>query len=422
MAQRKNTSPIKMKKAMPKKPPAVAATKANPSLRSKNYFALENVQREDSPELKFYLFHAPASEIFQWGSIDRMSPETPKGIQRRLNRTKVRRLKDFLSYDGNSIATSVVVVLDPGAAEFEPSKSDRSNSHHGSLRLTWKPKKPAGVIVDGQHRVIGAHEFCEDSGEDIHLNVVAIIGADDTEGAFQFLVINNNSSKVSTSQVKALFTSYKEEELLQRMLDSGSANIDSEKISALDYFDRSIESPFKGQLKWAKNKDGFIVANALEAGLREVEDRSSLLSVQDVELDTFVGIWSAIHTAWEHLWSNDSHLLEKASVQALSAYICETLEKMRNFADDEVDYNDPDELAKSVRKVLSRIDPAFFDVQWAKTGLDTRAGQEILIADLRQMASNTRNKKPWHAELETVSIGAVSGGQTKKAAKPRKVN
>ncbi len=422
MAQLKKKASVTTAKALAKKAPAGLAAKADPSLQTRNYFALENIQREASPELKFYLFHAAASEIFQWGFIDRMTPETPKGIQRRLNKTKVRRLKDFLTYDGNSIATSVVVVLDPGAAEFEASKSDGSDSHHGRLRLKWKPKKPAGVIVDGQHRVIGAHEFQADSGEDIHLNVVAIIGADDTEGAFQFLVINNNSSKVSTSQVKALFTSYKEEELLQRMLDSGSANIDSDKISALDYFDRSIESPFKGQLKWAKNKDGFIVANALEAGLREVEDRSSLLAVQEVELDTFVGIWSAIHGTWGHLWGNTTHLLEKASVQALSAYICETLEKMRNFADDEVDYNDPDELAASVKKVLKRIDPAFFDVQWSKTGLDTRAGQEFLISDLRQMASNTRNKKPWHWELETVSIGAVSGNQTKKAAKPKKVS
>jgi DGQHR domain-containing protein len=421
VAQTKKTASVKTTKALAKKAPAGLAGKTDLSVQTRNYFALENIQRQASPELKFYLFHAAASEIVQWGFMNRMTPETPKGIQRLLNRTKVRRLKDFLSYDGNSIATSVVVVLDPDAVQFDASKSDGSVSRHGKLRLKWKPKKAAGVIVDGQHRVIGAHEFQTDSGEDIHLNVVAIIGADDAEGAFQFLVINNNSSKVSTSQVKALFTSYKEEELLQRMLDSGSANIDSDKISALDYFDRSIESPFKGQLKWAKNKDGHIVPNALEAGLREVEDRSSLLAVQEVELDTFVGIWTAIKATWGHLWSNTTHLLEKASVQALSAYICETLEKMRNFADDDVDYNDPDELAASVKKVLDRIEPAFFDVQWSKTGLDTRAGQEFLIADLRQMASNTRNKKPWYSELETVSIGAVSGDPTKKAAKPKKV-
>ena len=112
------------------------------------------------------------------------------------------------------------------------------------------PKLPAATIVDGQHRVIGAKDVKDGS---IQLNVVGIVGADATEGAFQFLVINNNSSRVSPSHVKALFTDYKEDELLERMLQSGSTNIDEKKITALDFFDRGLDSPFKGEVKWAKN-------------------------------------------------------------------------------------------------------------------------------------------------------------------------
>jgi DGQHR domain-containing protein len=400
------------KKTAPRK-----AAGLKPLTQSRQYLALENVQRHDSDKLRFFLFHAPASEIYQWAYIDRMSPEKPKAIQRRLNRTKVLRIKEFLEYPGNTIATSIVIIFNDDAVNFEEYETTDQTGGFGKLSVTWKPTEAAGIIVDGQHRVIGSHEF----EEDIHLNVVGITGADDTEGAFQFLVINNNSSKVSSSQVKALFTSYKEDDLLTRMLDSGSTNVDEEKITALDYFDGGADSPFKGELKWAKNQGGFIVANALEAGLSEVQNRNTLLSVVDQELDTFAAIWNVIKKDWANLWNSESHLLEKACVQAVTAYICDSLEKLLIFADGEVDYSDPDVLAKHVRQVLKKMEPNFFDVQWAMTGLDTRAGQELLLSDLKKMASNIKAGRPWHLTLETVNIGAISGNQTKKAARPTKL-
>lgn len=398
-----------------------SAARKSPSSKtgrlSRQYMALENIQRTDSEDLRFYLFHAPAAEIYQWGLIDRMSPQNPKAIQRKLNKTKILRIKEFLEYTGNTIATSVVVVFNSDAVKYEEQSLDDQATGFGRLTVSWKPNAAAGIIVDGQHRVIGAQEY----DPNIHLNVVGITGADHTEGAFQFLVINNNSSRVNPSQVKALFTSYKEEDLVRRMLDSGSTNVDAEKITALDYFDGGADSPFKGQLKWAKNANGFIAANALEAGLSEVENRSSLLSIADLELDTFAGIWAAIKVEWTDLWTPDSHLLEKASIQALTAYICDALEKLLIYAEDEIDYSDPVVLAKGVQQVLGKLEPIFFGVQWAITGLDTRAGQEMLISDLKQMASNLRAKRSWHISLETVNISAISGGQTKKAARPKKI-
>ena len=393
-------------------------TAKNPTKECK-YGALENIQRSDHPNLKFYLFHAPASEIYQWAVVDRLGPGKQKSIQRSLNKTKVRRIDEYLSAPfANTIATSVVVVFNDGMTTFSPVKSlGKGPRDCGTLKVDWAPKLPAATIVDGQHRVIGAKDV---RGGSLQLNVVGIVGADATEGAFQFLVINNNSSRVSPSHVKALFTDYKEDELLERMLQSGSTNIDEKKITALDYFDRGPDSPFKGKVKWAKNRDGFVVPNALEAGLAEVQNRSALLSIQDVELDVFTQIWSIIKVQWKILWSAESHLLEKACVQALTAYICDSLEKMRLFGDFDLELTDPDVLKGEVVKVLKMIEPDFFEVEWTTTGLDTRAGQELLRGDLRQMSSNLRGEKPWHTDLETVSVAAVSQGITKKGSRPRK--
>lgn len=93
------------------------------------------------------------------------------------------------------------------------------------------------------------------------------------------------------------------------------------KITALDYFDGGADSPFKSQLKWPKNEDGFIAPNALESGLSEVQNRSALLGVQDLEIDTFTGIWAAIKDAWPKLWNPDTHLLEKACSSSTGPYI-----------------------------------------------------------------------------------------------------
>lgn len=393
---------------------------ATPATNQRKYYALENIQRPEVKNLKFYLFHAPAADLLEWAGVERLSPSTPKGIQRSLNKTKVRRLEEYLLADyPNTIATSVVVVFNKEAITFTESKVEgKAVKGRGNLTVKWKgPKAKAAIIVDGQHRVIGASKVWNGS---LQLNVVGIVGADQTEGAFQFLVINNNSSKVSPSHVKALFTDYKEEELFDRMLASGSTNIDEKKITALDYFDRGIDSPFKGEVKWAKNAEGFIVPNALEAGLSEVLNRSSLLMVQDVEVDAFTQIWATIKEQWPHLWDAESHLLEKACIQSVTAYVCDALEQMRLFSDVDLQYSDPDVLKREVKKILKRIDAAFFEVEWTTTGLDTRAGQELLQSDLRQMASNLRGGKPWHVDLETVSVAALSEEKTKKGARPKK--
>lgn len=396
------------------------ATTTKTTTQVDEYWALENVQRSKHPGLKFYLFHAPAVDLLQWAVVERLAPGKPKAIQRGLNKTKIRRIEEYLNAPfANTIATSVVVVFNDKSTSFARSKSTSAGNADGSgkLSVSWSPKVPAATIVDGQHRVIGASKVEKGS---VHLNVVGIVGADQTEGAFQFLVINNNSSRVSPSHVKALFTDYREDELLERMLASGSTNIDEKKITALDFFDRGADSPFKNQVKWAKNQNGFVVPNALEAGLAEVQNRSALLAIQDVELDVFTEIWATIKSEWPSLWSSETHLLEKACVQAVTGYICDSLEKMRLFSESDMQLTDPDILKAEVKRVLKKLDPSFFEVQWSTTGLDTRAGQDMLLGDLRQMSSNLRASRPWHSDLETVSIAAVSAKLTKKGSRPRK--
>jgi hypothetical protein len=51
----------------------------------------------------------------------------------------------------------------------------------------------------------------------MHVNVVALIDADDDEAAFQFLVINNKATRVAQDHIKLLSLHYTEDVLADRL-------------------------------------------------------------------------------------------------------------------------------------------------------------------------------------------------------------
>jgi DGQHR domain-containing protein len=208
------------------------------------YWALENIQRSKHPELKFYLFHAPAVDLLHWTAAERLAPGEKQSTQPELNKKKLRRIEDHLNAPfANTIASSVVVVFNDKSTSFARSSSESSGieSCGGKLTVSWSPKVPAATIVDGRHRVVGASRIENGS---LHLNVVGIVGADQIEGAFQYLVINNNSSRVSPDYASALFSDYRSEDLLKRLLASGSTNSDLERMIARSRLDRGTGNPF----------------------------------------------------------------------------------------------------------------------------------------------------------------------------------
>jgi len=66
-------------------------------------------------------------------------------------------------------------------------------------------------------------------------------------------------------------------------------------------------------------------------------------------------------------------------------------------------------------EAIENFDPAnWYDV------LRDGPMKEKQIADLKQMASNSKSSVPWHHRLETVSIAATSDVKLKKGGRPRK--
>src|SRR3546814_11466907 len=92
----------------------------------------------------------------------------------------------------------------------------------------------------------------------MNLNIVAFIDDDDSERAFQFVVINNSGSRISKDHIKALNLNFDKEDLNERLLSSAGfgSGIRDERDVELQVIDGSDE--FRGRLKWATTSDGFI--------------------------------------------------------------------------------------------------------------------------------------------------------------------
>lgn len=385
------------------------------------YVALQCVQRKDPQAPTFLLFHASAAELANWAEVDRLSTANKTGAQRPLRELKVGKVAKFLAADvRNTIPTAVVIAIDEGAANFKAVKGAAC----GQLTLTIHAdgKKP-GLIIDGQHRVFGALKYSADT----LLNVIGLLGGDDSERAFQFVVINNSATKVSKDHIKALNLQYDPTSLNKRLVASAgvSMGVSDEKYDDLALLDST--PPFKGVIEWPTNQNGFIAANALEGALAETKDRAHLLGIEGLETDVFLQVWGKIHSLRKELWtappkgaSSDpgaSRLLMKVSIYALTVYILDSMVAKQRTADEPIDYTDVETLDVLVERIVSRIPVAFWTTEWTSKELDTASGRKTVLDALGVIDSNVRYGRTWYDGVGMIDPALVHGQTYSKAAK-----
>jgi DGQHR domain-containing protein len=389
------------------------------------YDALHCAQRKDPKAPTFLLFHASAADILSWAEVDRLTDINTTGAQRPLRQLKVKKVAKFLAAEvKNTIPTGVVIAIDTDSAQFQASKTTGC----GQLTLTVQQGEKPGLIIDGQHRVYGALDFAADT----HLNVIGLLGGDDSERAFQFVVINNSAAKVSKDHIKALNLQYDPAKLNKRLIASAgvSMGVSDEKYDDLVLLDSS--SPFKGLIEWPTNKNGFIAANALEGALAETKDRAHLLGIEGLETDIFLQIWVMIHSLTKGLWASpkgssknpgSSRLLMKVSIYALTVFILDSMVAKQRSEDEPVDFTDVNTLDALVKRIVARIPVQFWTTEWTSKELDTASGRKTVLDALGVIDSNIRYGRIWYDGVGIIDPALVQGKtyeKQKKATKPAK--
>lgn len=401
-------------------------SKSAPPAQTFSYQALKFAQRDKASSPRFLVFHAAAADIIKWADVDRLEPTNP-GAQRPLRELKVKKVAEFFEKDArNTIPTSVVIALDAGAATFTGESDAAGPGEHGIVTIKMTGQDKPGLIIDGQHRVFGTQRF---SGE-LHLNVVAFLGGNDAERAFQFVVINNAATRVKKDHIKALSLTYDKDKLNNRLIDSGGLplGVADETYDDLKTFDR--RPPFKGLIQWPTNRQGYIPATAIEGALAETRDRAALLGIEDLERDVFLAIWIKIRSLRQEVWAPfpQSRLLMKVSIYALTVYVLDSMVAKQRNEDVLVDFTDDNVLDELVERVVDRIPKEFWTTDWKATELDTTSGRQKLLEALQVIDSNVRFSRPWYDRVSLIDPALVAdvskrGGakksSTRKSAKKR---
>jgi DGQHR domain-containing protein len=398
------------------------------------YHCLPFEQNPDAP--KICVFHASASQVLEWATVERLA-DSPKAAQRSLNKYKATAIKRFLSTPTNCIPTAVTIAIRPGSdVLFDASGAGPWVSGPGKLVLK-SPIPPAGavpsvpaasggatnasaatpaairevdkpaVVIDGQHRLFGIAE----TGTDKHVTVVALVSADDLEIAFQFLVINNKSSKVSPDHIRALAVAYDENELEKRLKSARLTRFPNLEYVALA--DTDPESPFFGLIDWLANRTGtkVIPPAAIEGAVAAIQQKELVVfSESDAICAFFFTVWSVIKEEWRDLWqeevdARDRSLLGKVGIITFTQYFTDALVQLSDLG--KMNLGSPDEVRQQVKDMLEYQERAFWQAEWASTSYDTKAGRAVVLEALQRINRNLRRKVSWREDIKMLDPGSV---------------
>ncbi len=128
------------------------------------------------------LFLAKAKQLYSVVSANQLQPDKDQGYQRVVSPSRKRKIGAFIDA-GNPLPLSVLISFDHA----------KLSADHTILHVPNRPD--SGWVIDGQHRLAGAHE----AKADIILPVVAFNGLDIKEQVSQFVTINREQVGVPTS-------------------------------------------------------------------------------------------------------------------------------------------------------------------------------------------------------------------------------
>lgn len=135
--------------------------------------------------MTLYLFREKASKLFACISINRRVEDKDEGYQRALSPSRVDSIKRYIK--GKHVIPGAIIV------SFDTATYDAAK---GELRVP--SGTDVGWVIDGQHRLAGAHLAAEE-GTDIEMPVVAFVGLSEVKQVEQFVVINREAKNVPTS-------------------------------------------------------------------------------------------------------------------------------------------------------------------------------------------------------------------------------
>lgn len=181
-------------------------------------------------------FSAKGSDVWSFFSINRRVEDKDEGYQRAISISRVKQISKFIDA-GNLLPLSILVSLEKGKYKVNKTKST----------ITLEDSSDVGWIIDGQHRIAGAHG----AKSEIEIPIIGILDLDLNEQIKQFVTINKEAKGVPTSLyydlLKHLPTGTPSERAKERAVDIAKALRKDEEST---FYNRivSVRAPQRGEL------------------------------------------------------------------------------------------------------------------------------------------------------------------------------
>lgn len=371
-----------------------------------SYWCIKNEQRTGEGVPAFLVFRAKARDIYEWAAIERYTGNAQRGPQRLPKPAKIAEVKRFFERDArNTIPTALLVSLNVPATGITSSRVEAPevvllNFEYDEERV---PQERPGMIIDGQHRLLGVMEF----QPELLLNVVAMVNVSDDETAFQFLVVNNKASRVSSNHLRALVNNYQEEALSQRLRDVRMSI--SQHLDFVGLVDTEEGSPFRGIIDWSDNQGeneparGYIPPSSIESCIAYIKQkRIPELEDDAILLGFFLAIWSKVASKWAQQFRRGSHLVEKVPIICLTQFLVDNISY--EYDNDALDITNFERVGAVVERITNAVSPKLWEVRWTARSLDTSAGRNMLLEALRTVRRNVNAGRNWYDDVSLVDL------------------
>lgn len=194
--------------------------------QSAKYLSIHAIPAKQG-DTEFYLFAIEASKLWRITQINQRSEDKEEGYQRALSNARVRTIARYIN-TGGMLTGSIVVSFDEGTF----------NKGHQTLRLP--NKKNIGWVIDGQHRLAGAHEASK-NGKDVLLPVIAFLQLSLEKQIELFITINREARGVPASLYIDLLKTLPKQKTDRELTDERIADI-------ARGLDRDEQSPFNQKI------------------------------------------------------------------------------------------------------------------------------------------------------------------------------
>lgn len=173
-----------------------------------------NVIKVQQPVGEFFIGNVSAKDLVEMTftdvrRIEDRDVEKYLGIQRPLDRGRVKQIKQYLHAPDASFPTGIILAVEQNCAEFdEQNKTLILKDYNAEFEEDSIPLNLVAKVLDGQHRIAAFtnedgsfDERLNDVAQNFYFNVVIFVGIDIDEQANIFATVNLAQTKVNKSLV-----------------------------------------------------------------------------------------------------------------------------------------------------------------------------------------------------------------------------